>query len=121
MQKETATNLVANSASSIFTKEDVLNILNLIDAPPSTTQPQPKEKTQSATINRETIALFIELIEDKIRYAAADDVVDFQSAEYSLSGNEIILEDVNLNEDYLIETFTDLTNDFFSEYFEDAK
>jgi hypothetical protein len=78
--KEQAIESVKGSISSIFSKEDVIAIINSIQ--------------QENELDKEDL---IEAILDELTNGRHD-VIDLDSAEFDLNGNEIFLKEVDLNE-----------------------
>lgn len=107
MNTATAMNIVSNSASSLFTKQDVLDILSKIESTPV--------ETQGKVITHNDIEDFIDYMSDQMSNLGSGDIVDFESAEYSLCDNSIILEDVSIN----IDTVVDELRSAVREYFKD--
>ena len=70
--------------SSVFTKEDVLNLLQSIE--------------MKTSFDKESIISFVErYVEDQVEQLDAEDILDLSSAEFELNGNEITLESVNID------------------------
>lgn len=106
MNTVTAMNLVSNSASSIFTKQDVLDILIRIESTP--VEPQGKVITQN------DMGEFIDYLEGRMMYTKPEDIVDFDSAEFSLNGNEIVLDDISTNIDSIIDDLSSAVKEYFN-------
>jgi len=94
--KEQAIESVKGSISSIFSKEDVIAIINLIQ--------------QENELDKEDLieAILSELTNGR------HDVIDLDSAEFELNGNEISLERVDLDENRLEEAITSGVNDYIN-------
>lgn len=119
MQKQTAINLVANNISSVFTKEDVINLLKGIDAEPKLASKDEDEtdEVNEVTFTDETIKELIEHVAHTIGGLFADDIVDKDSAQFGIDGRDtIVLEDVDLNGN-----LEDIVADSINEFFEDLK
>lgn len=87
---------------TIFTKEDVLLVLNSIE-------------TEEVSISEERIQELKEELKEAIERMDTDDTVDFGSAEFGLkNGNEIILEDVMLDISNIEDVIEKTLNDFFA-------
>ena len=78
--KEQAIESVKGSISSIFSKEDVISIINSIQ--------------QENELDKEDLVNYIlgELTNGR------HDIIDFDTAEFDINGNEIFLKDVDLSE-----------------------
>jgi uncharacterized Fe-S cluster-containing MiaB family protein len=88
-----ATELVNSSASSIFSKEDVIKILNQVEV-----EAAPEKKS-----DQEYAKLFIGFLSDFLQNENLDEVVeiDYESAEFALGCNNVItLDNVNAEIDY---------------------
>jgi len=107
MSPSVAIDLVSYSASSIFTKEDVLNILNQIELTP--------EEPQGKVITQNDMDDFIDYLEGRMMYTNPEDIVDFDSAEFSLNGNEIVLEDIRTNIDSIIDDLSSAVREYFND------
>ena len=94
--KEQAIESVKGSISSIFSKEDVIAIINSIQ--------------QENELDKEDLieAILSELTNGR------HDVIDLDSAEFELNGNEISLERVDLDENRLEEAITSGVNDYIN-------
>ena len=80
---EQAVAKVNECMSSIFTKEDVLNLLQSIE--------------MKTSFDKESIISFVErYVEDQVEQLEAQDILDFGSAEFCLSGNEIELDNIEI-------------------------
>jgi len=75
-----------NNFGSIYTKQDVLNLLNRI-------QEGPKE---SLNLDR-FVDTILECFEKELRQTDTDDFIDKDSANFDLNGNEIYLESIDVN------------------------
>lgn len=118
MQKQTAINLVANNISSVFTKEDVINLLKGIDAGPQQFEDEDEtDEVNEVTFTDETIKELIEHVAHTIGGLFADDIVDKDSAQFGIDGRDtIVLEDVDLNGN-----LEDIVADSINDFFEDLK
>ena len=105
MNTATAMNLVSNSASSIFTKQDVLDILIRIESTPV--------EQQGKVITQNDVEEFIDYMSDQMRNLGSGDIVDFDSAEYSLCDSSIILEDVSINIDTVVDELRTAVEEYF--------
>jgi hypothetical protein len=107
MNTATAMNIVSNSPSSLFTKQDVLDILSKIESTP--VEPQDKVITQN------DIEDFIDYLSDQMSNLGSGDIVDFDSAEFSLNGNEIVLEDISINIDSVLNDLSSAVREYFKD------
>jgi len=94
--KEQAIESVKGSISSIFSKEDVIAIINSIKSD--------KELDKEDLVS----AILSELTNGR------HDIVDNDSAEFELTGNEISLERVDLDENRLEEAIISGVNDYIN-------
>lgn len=118
MQKQTAINLVANNISSVFTKEDVINLLKGIDAEPKLASEDETDEVNEVTFTDETIDELIEHVRNSLSGLFASDIVDKDSAQFGIDGRDtIILEDIDIDNG-LIE---DAAAEAIAEFFEDLK
>jgi len=106
---------VQNAPSSIFTKDDVLNLLNGIEIP------------KEAVLNPLTdfqIQSLIKTIHEAIGDNASDidsDCIDKDSAEFSLNYNNTIeLDSVGFDSDSIVDTITNGIDDVIEKWFEKA-
>jgi hypothetical protein len=119
MQKQTAINLVANNISSVFTKEDVINLIKGIDAQPKLASEDEDEtdEVNVVTFTDETLEDLMEHVTNSIGGLFADDIVDKDSAQFGIDGRDtIVLEDVDLNGN-----LEDIVCESIKEFFEDLK
>lgn len=107
MNASTAIDLVSNSVSSIFTKEDVLKILHQIRLAP--VEPQGKVVTQNDMED------FIDYLEGRMSCTNAEDIVDFDSAEFSLDDNQIVLYDIKTNIDSIVDDLSSAVREYFND------
>jgi hypothetical protein len=69
--------------SSVFTKNDVLNLLQSIEV--------------KTIFDKESIISFVkQYVEDQVSELDAQDILDFSSAEFCLNGNEIELDNIEI-------------------------
>jgi len=72
--------------SSVFTKEDVLNLLQSI------------EMKKENLVTKEMLVTFVtDYVETQVERLDAGDILDLSSAEFELNGNEITLESVDID------------------------
>lgn len=90
MKKQDVLNRVLNSESSIFAKDDVVRLIEMIEG-------------EGKTITVTDIGAAIENAMD-ILSRNSYDIVDKSTAAFDLNGNEIELAEVDLDLDYIRET-----------------
>jgi len=87
---EEVVELVKGNYSSVFSKEDVLNLIQSI------------EVAKEPNVTKESLVNFItEYIENETERLDSDDVVDIHSVEFCLNGNEIGIDSINIDSDQL--------------------
>jgi hypothetical protein len=89
MKKQDVLNRVLNSESSIFAKDDVVRLIEMIEG-------------EGKTVTVTDIGAAIENVMD-ILSRNSYDVIDKSTAEFDLNGNEIELVEVDLDLDYIRE------------------
>ena len=102
---------VKNSISSIFSKDDVIAILNSLETQLQNEQP-------SLDIDKVRFYSKLEsLIDNNIGNLGSDDIVDFDSAELSLDyHNKVIIDGIDINSSlssYCLNGVEDLIDEFF--------
>ena len=95
--------LVKNSPSSIFTKDDVVNLLSAIGS--------------ENGLNRDMVDRLLELIEDNLRNVDGEDMVDKSTAEFSLDGNQIELDSVEVDSSYVYDEVESAVNHWYKSNF----
>jgi len=90
MKKQDVLDRVLNSESSIFSKDDVVRLIEMID------------ESEGKTITVSDIGTAIEDAMDALCRNSYD-IVDKSTAEFDLNGNEINLVEVDLDLDYIRE------------------
>ena len=111
MTKQEAIDTINASFPSIWSREDVLQLINRIDEVPS----------GIAQIDKQTVKNLSEAIMDEIRSnvenLGCSEVCDLSSAEFELYGNEIQLSSVDIDTDEItrnvMENITDVIEEFF--------
>ena len=101
MNKKELINEITEHFPSVYTKEDVVKLINLLDD----TCPKIDVEELKQRIRR------------KIERLSGDEVVDFDSIDLSLSGREIYIDDISVNHDVIV----DEVNDIIDEYFDDKE
>ena len=95
--------LVKNSPSSIFTKDDVVNLLSAI-------------RSENG-LTRDTVDRLLELIEDNLRNVDTDDMIDKSTAEFSLDGNQLELDSVEVDSSYVFDEVESAVNHWYKSNF----
>ena len=81
--------------SSVFTKEDVVNLLRNLEV-------------SSNKLSKSDLVDFVKsYVETQVEQLDAGDILDLSSAEFDLNGNEIELAEVDLDLDYIREHMED--------------
>jgi hypothetical protein len=94
---EQAVTNVNECMSSIFTKNDVLNLLQSI------------EMKKENLVTKEMLVTFVtDYVEKQVEQLETQDILDLSSAEFCLSGNEIELDNVEID-------ISDLTRNILGE------
>jgi len=93
MKKQDVLNRVLNSESSIFAKDDVVRLIEMVEMYDLT----------GKTVTVSDIGAAIESAMNVLSRNSYD-IVDKSTAEFSLNGNEIELEEVDVDLDYIRET-----------------
>jgi len=101
LTKEKAIERINSSISSIFSKEDVIAIINSIESSSSISKNDMNDLTAKIVFSLEN--------------SYASSVVNFDSAEFDLNGNEISLDDVDLNIIYIQGNIRSSIGIFFEE------
>ena len=93
--------LVNNSPASLFSKEDVVKLLTSLE-------------TAAAPITSEMIDRLMDAVEDNIRNVDPEDLIDKSTAEFSLDGNQIELDGVELDTSYIVDEVQGVINHWYS-------
>ena len=100
MKKDLVLQSVQSSVSSIFSKEDVINLINSID------------ESSSRKITTHDILMAIDQVIDSFE-RNTEEIVDYTSVEFNISyGNRLEVESVGLNLDYVREALENTFMDF---------
>lgn len=102
---------VQNAPSSIFTREDVINLLNGISAPKGGIQ-------MDRQTTKDLCEAILDAVKDNARNLDSSDVCDLSSAEFSLNYNEISLDSVDVDTDSIAENVVSGIYDVIEEFFE---
>ena len=106
MNKQQAIQQVTSSYPSIWSKEDVLKLLNQLE----------EATTDSHTTDKFKMALK-DAVEDVISNICDDDIVDTDSIHFEIwDRNKISVESIDINRDNIINVVTDAIDDFISNY-----
>jgi hypothetical protein len=102
---------------SIYSKHDVVSLLenlkiNLIDE-------LSKEKTTNAIITEERLVDFVGSVVRRLdRHLCSSDLVDYSSAEFSIDyGNQLSIENIDVDTESITSELDDILNDEFSTSF----
>lgn len=117
---ESAIANVQTAFPSIFTKEDVVSILEGLH----TKAEEETEEEKVSGLNEHQISELIEKIQEsvsrKLNRMDVSDVVDTSTAEFTISyGNTLELESVEVNADSIADEVNTTVDDEVREYFED--
>jgi len=104
---------VKNAPSSIFTKDDVLNLFNNLE-------PAKGGELEPSVINR-LVEVVIQQVQKNADNLETDDVCDVDSAEFDLNGDRISLSSVDVNCDGIGEAVVDGVIDEIEAFFENLK
>lgn len=106
---------VQNAPGSMYTREDVISLLNKLEIP----------KATSGVLTQTQIEELCHKIFDHVKENAenldSDDVCDKESAEYELYGNEINLTSVDIDTRHIANNVVDGVGDVIETFFEDLK
>ena len=101
---------VQNAPGSIYTREDVISLLNKIEAPAST------GKIDQQVV-KDLFDAIKEEIKDNARNLDSSDVVDTSTAEFSLNYNEVQLDSVDIDTDNIADAVVRGLYDTIEEFF----
>lgn len=97
--------VVKNSPSSIFTKDDVLNLLGSIS-------------NGNGTMTKDMVDDLMRYISDSIHNVDSDDIFDKSTAEFSLDGNQIELDSIDVDAAYIVDEVEHSVNHWYESNFE---
>ena len=97
MNKKELINEITEHFPSVYTKEDVVKLINLLDD----TRPKIDVEELKQQIRR------------KIERLSGDEVVDFDSIDLSLSGREIYIDDISVNHDVIVDEVNDIIDEYY--------
>jgi hypothetical protein len=111
---------VKMSISSVFTKDDVLNIMSNVFAAIKETE-QPQQPISTPNILASDFANFTSKVREKLSYyLESSDIVDYDSAEFEVEyNNHLTLSHVQVDLDSWTEEFDTYMLDNFTEIFGD--
>jgi len=94
MKKQDVLNRVLNSESSIFAKDDVVRLIEMID------------ESGSRRITVTDIGAALESAMNELD-RNSDDIINRHTVEFELNGNEIYISDIDLDMNFIRDTFED--------------
>ena len=102
---------VQNAPGSMYTREDVISLLNRIKV----------EKGSGPTDRqiKDLVERIVETVNDNASSLSTDDVLDTYSAEFELNGNEISLSSVDIDCSKIADEVTDGIESVIEEFFEE--
>ncbi len=109
MNKQQTIELLQKQLPGFYSVEQVINIINDIDA-------------DSNEVSEEKLTEIAEgvydVVEKKMRNTDASDIVDFDSAEFSIEyNNTLTLDNVDISSDTIAEMVANEISDYLKEYF----
>ena len=109
---------VKMSISSVFTKDDVLNIMSNVFAAIKEAE-QPQQPISTPNILASDFANFTSKVREKLSYyLESSDLVDYDSAEFEIEyNNQLVLNHVNIDLDSWTQEFDEYMLDNFTEIF----
>ena len=113
---ETTVKRVQESPSSVFTKEDVLNLLKAMEAPEEVKEEPVKKDLSPKEVKEKILAELKEKILEKFRAELEDamdsDLVDFDSAEFSIGyDRRVEIDSIDVNKEDIIEILDQALDD----------
>jgi len=93
---------VKNSISSVFTKSDVLDILNRIDV-----------KVTEVAITESEMEELINHVRNSLGYINSDDIIDSDSVELELNGNVIEVKSIDVDTSFIEDEVEDAIRHWF--------
>jgi hypothetical protein len=90
MKKQDVLNRVLNSESSIFAKDDVVRLIEMVEG-------------DGKSITVSDIGAALDSAMNEIN-RNSDDVIDKHSAEFDINGNEIYISDISFDMDFIRDT-----------------
>ena len=92
---ENAIELVKNSPASLFTKEDVIKLLNDVSDVPA--DDQDSEDNDKATITEDQMNELIDAVNFELGMFESDSLVDYNSAKFELDGDTISVTSIDVD------------------------
>jgi hypothetical protein len=113
MTKEEAINTINTSFPSIWSREDVLQLINRIDVP--------EQEKLEGFINKEKMLEKIkDAVENAINGMSNDEIVDISSCEFEIrNGNEIEIDSIGINTSDIVDNVMSDVTDAVDEYIEE--
>jgi hypothetical protein len=117
MTKQEAINTINASFPSIWTKDDVLQLINKIDVNES------KENKLEGFVDKDKITKKIrEAVDNAISGMSTDEIVDVSSCEFEIrNGNEIQLDSIDINFSDIIDTVIADVEEAIDQYIEEMQ
>lgn len=103
---ENTIELVKNSPASLFTKEDVIKLLNDVSDVPAGDE-------DKSTITDEQIEELIDAVRTDLSMGLDNNLIDYDSAQFELNGNKIELTDVDIDTDPIEDIAEDAIRNWF--------
>lgn len=111
MTKQKTVELLQQQLPGFYSVQQVIELVNNIE-----------EDTQAIAYNEDAMDELKDLICTKVRTAlermSGSDIVDFDSAELELNGNEVSVYDISVNEETIIEEVNDAVDSAFEKFFQ---
>lgn len=106
MQTEKFLEIIQNSVGSIFTKEDIVKIVTLLNQEPEVepeTETDPENMTFTYSQVQEIFRTLMGQIEETCHNMESSEMIDLSSAEFSMNSNYIELDTVDLDTNKIYE------------------
>ena len=111
MTKQATVELLQKQLPGFYSVNQVIDLINGIE-----------EDTQALAYNEDAMDELKDLICTKVRSAlermSGSDIVDLDSAELELNGNEVSVYDISVNEDSIIDEVNDAVDSAFEKFFQ---
>lgn len=111
MTKQATVELLQKQLPGFYSVNQVIDLINGIE-----------EDTQAIAYNEDAMDELKDLISTKVRTALermnSGDLVDFDSAELELNGNEVSVYDISVNEETIIDEVNDAVDSAFEKFFQ---
>ena len=112
MTKQQTVELLQKQLPGFYSVDQVIDIINGIDESPSTGKPTLTEDQYLDLLRK-----LGEAVEHKIFRLDSDDIVDLDSAEFGLNGNEIHIESISANVDEIAEQAANGCDEVLTKFF----